>query len=205
MQTIFDGTSFDGWTQSACVLQDGAATDAPRAQTDINGCSMAYTAPMSNVVVRAAVRRYNFFDNAAFGMGHEIQMRSVGEYLPGGYFNEYPARSQKLASWPDWSEMEVIQLGARYVVKVNGRTVTDHVASTGAPAPYKLSLSSQPIFSYRTGTENGFGWETNPSVTIPSDWGHFWWRNVQVHYCNGPDDPACAAAADTDLGEAPAR
>ena len=49
------------------------------------------------------------------------------------------------------------KLGARYVVSVNGRTVTDHVASTGAPAAYTPRFETQPQWAYRLGAAVGFG------------------------------------------------
>ena len=204
MQTIFDGTSFDGWRQTGCALRDGAATNLRTGdRTAFADCSMTHRARSTNRVIRLEVRRENFFDNGGIYVPAEIQLRSVGEYLPGGYFEEYAARWQKLNAWPAWSQVEIIQLGARYVVRLNGRTVTDHVAAGGAPRAYPIQLVTQPIFSYRFGVSNGFGYELHPDLTTPDEWGAFWFRNVRVYECASADDPVCTALAAINDGQAP--
>lgn len=200
MQTIFDGSSFAGWTQSNCALRDGAATNSPDSGIG-SGCSFSYDPSVQNMILRFQIRRESFFDNGAIYVPSEIQVRSVGEYLPGGYFGEYAARMEKFNTFPDWSDMEVVQLGRRYVVSLNGHTVTDHL--TGAePAPYRIGLANQPEWSYRYGAHGEFGSESPKPVT-PSDWGQVWWRNIRLYRCASATDPACTAAADANLGQAP--
>jgi hypothetical protein len=169
------------------------------------GCSMTYGQPLHDVVLRFDVRRRNFFDNGAISVGNEVQLRSVGEYGPGGYFGEYAARAQKLNAWPDWSHVQIVQLGARYVVTINGRTVTDHARSDGNPGPFDFGLASQPEWSARAGASNGFGHEGSPDVERPSEWGDFWFRDVRVLECDGATDPQCVEIADANLGQAPQR
>jgi hypothetical protein len=165
---------------------------------------MTYGQELQDVVLRFDVRRRNFFDNGAMMLGgNEIQLRSVGEYGPGGYFGEYAARAQRLNTWPDWSHVEIIQLGARHVVTINGRTVTDHARSAGAPEPYQFTLETQPQWSFRVGAAGGFGHEGSPDIEQPSEWGDFWFRDVRLLDCDGPSDPTCTALADRNLGQAP--
>jgi hypothetical protein len=77
-------------------------------------------------------------------------------------------------------------------VRINGRTVTDHVAAAD-PAPYAFSVASQPVFSEEYGIGGRFDTMTwNPTVTKPSDWGNAWYRNIRVYDCASPDDPVCA-------------
>ncbi|HYF25988.1 MAG TPA: family 16 glycoside hydrolase, partial [Baekduia sp.] len=191
MRTIFDGTSFAGFSQTGCALRDGAAVNARSGPaTEIAGCAMAYDTPLRDVVVRLRVRREHFYDNAGIYLGdQEIQMRSAGEFLPGGYFGQFAARWQKLNSFPAWSTMEIVQLGARHVVTVNGRTVTDVLREGGAPQPFRLRLVTQPEWSMRGGTELGFGNEGTPDTFRPSDWGAFWFDDVRLLACAGADDP----------------
>ncbi|MGH7860313.1 MAG: hypothetical protein ACREQY_23535, partial [Candidatus Binatia bacterium] len=85
---------------------------------------------------------------------------------------------------------------------VNGRTVTDHVASTGAPAPYRPQLLAQPEWSYRTGVSEGFGGESTPDLVTPKEWGHFEFRNVRLYECTLETDPICVALANARPGQA---
>jgi hypothetical protein len=204
MQTIFDGTSFDGWSQTGCALRDGAVTNATTSdRTAFDGCTLTHAAAGTNRVIRLEVRRENFYDNGGIMVPSEIQLRSAGEFLPGGYFLEYAARWQKLNTWPAWSQVEIVQLGDRYVVRVNGRTVTDHVAVSGAPRAHQLQIVTQPIFSYRSAAGNGFGNEAQPDLTTPDEWGGFWFRNIRVYDCASTVDPVCTAIAAVNDGQAP--
>jgi hypothetical protein len=205
MRTIFDGRSFDGFNQTNCSLRDGAATnERGNDDTRYTDCIMRYQRPLRNAVIRLELRRETFYDNGGVYLGdQEIQLRSVGEYLPGGFFGQFAARWQKLTSWPEWSTMEIVQLGARHVVKLNGRTVTDVVAANGAPEPYELSFHTQPQWSYRAGADTGFGSEGDPDVVTPSDWGAFWFRNIRVLECASEQDLACRRLADAQRGQVP--
>jgi len=208
MKTIFDGSTWAGWTQTNCDLHaDGSVSNLRTgAATEVAGCSMTYDRALGDAVLRFEVRRRNFFDNGGmFFGGSEVQLRSVGEYGPGGYFGEYAARAFKLNSWPDWSQVQIARLGARYVVTVNGRTVTDHVASSGDPGPVPFRLATQPEWSYRAGAATGFGQEAAPDIERPSEWGDFWFRDVRALECKGATDPRCLALADANLGQAPQR
>jgi hypothetical protein len=206
MRTIFDGRSFDGMRQTGCALRDGAVTNARTDdETQFSDCQMTYERPVRNVVVRLEVRRENFFDNGAVYLGpdQEIQLRSAGEYLPGGFFGQFAARWQKLGSFPDWSTMEIIQLGARHVVTINGRTVTDVMSAKGPPEPYELGFHTQPQWSYRAGVDSGFGNEGDPDAVTPSDWGAFWFRNIRILECSSADDLTCRRLADARRGQVP--
>ena len=205
METIFDGTSFAGWDHENCALRDRSAVNTRTADdTDISGCSMTWQRPLRDVVIRIRLRRENIYDNAGIYLGtQEIQMRSMGEYLPGGYFGHFAARWQKLNVFPDWSEIQIVQLGARHVVTVNGRTVTDVMRPGGAPEEYKLNLIAQPQWSYRTGSETGFGSEGFPDRTQPNELGAFWFREVRLLRCGGSEDPLCRLMADARRGQVP--
>ena len=165
---------------------------------------MTWQRPLRDVVIRIRLRRENIYDNAGVYLGdQEIQMRSMGEYLPGGYFGHFAARWQKLNVFPDWSEIEIVQLGARHVVTVNGRTVTDVMREGGPPEEYNLNLIAQPQWSYRFGVDGGFGSEGFPDTTKPNELGAFWFREVRIIRCAGPDDPLCRALADARRGQVP--
>ena len=206
MRAIFDGSSFDGMRQTGCALRDGAVTNARGSdETEFADCQMTYEKPVRNVVVRLEMRRENFYDNGAvyLGLDQEIQLRSPGEYLPGGFFGQFAARWQKLTSFPEWSTMEIVQLGARHVVTINGRTVTDVMSKNGAPEPYELGFHTQPQWSYRAGVDSGFGNEGDPDVVTPSDWGAFWFRNIRVLECSSEQDLTCRRLADARRGQVP--
>ena len=205
MRTIFDGTSFDGWDMQDCVLRDGAAVNARTAdENDISGCSITYKQPLRDVVLRFRMRREHIYDNAGIYLGsQEIQLRSVGEYLPGGYFGQFAARWLKLNTFPFWDEIEVVQLGARHVVTVNGRTVTDVMREGGQPEPYRLNLISQPQWSYRFGAGVAFGNEGDPGVTNPSDLGAFWFDDVRLLRCTGRRARVCRRLAEARRGQVP--
>jgi hypothetical protein len=200
-KTIFDGTSFDGWTQTNCVLDQGAARSADGSIPG-SGCRMRLDRAVHDVILRFDLRRQNFFDNGAIYVPNEVQLRSAGEYGPGGYFGEYAARWEKFNTWPDWSQIEIVQLGGRYVVTLNGRTVTDHVASAGDPDPYQIQLVNQPEWAWQYRVRGGFG-DMQPGVQMPTDWGRFWYRNIRLYECQSATDPVCVAAADARLGQAP--
>lgn len=205
MATIFDGTSFAGWDQTGCDLVDHAATRLPATNpADITNCVMTYAKPVHDVILRLDLRAERFPDNGGIFMPTEIQIRQAGEYGMGGFFGEYAARAHKLDNFPDWTQMEIVQIGARYVVSVNGRTVTDHLASAGAPAPYPLRIQTQAEWSPAIGTEASFGNE-QPVVSGPADWGRFWFRNIRLYQCTSAQDPVCVAAANARAGEVPAR
>ena len=99
--------------------------------------------------------------------------------------------------------MQIVQLGARHVVTLNGRTVTDVMSSGGAPEPYELSFHTQPQWSYRAGADTGFGSEGDPDVVTPSDWGAFWFRNIRVLECSSEQDLTCRRLADAQRGQVP--
>jgi hypothetical protein len=203
MRTIFDGTSFDGWDQTGCELRDGAAVPARGGdRASFYSCSMNYDQASSNQVIRLELRSRDFFDNGGIFIPNEIQLRRVGEFGPGGYFGAYAARFNKLRS-DAWSQMEIVQLGGRYVVRVNGRTVTDHDAGT-APAPYRLRIGTQPTYSQHYGSSSGHGYEV-PDVNSPDEWGGFKFRNIRVYTCAGLDDPLCVALANANPGQTPRR
>ncbi len=211
MQTLFDGTSFDGWDVSGCALRDGAATQVRTGnEADISPCTLTSRETLRDAVLRFRLRRESITDNAGIYLGvtgdrggQEIQLRSVGEYGAGGYFGQYAARWQKLSAFPDYDEIEVVQLGARHVVTVNGRTVTDVLRDGGPPEPYLLRLTTQPEFSYRLGAEAGFGNEGSPDIATPGELGAFWFKDVRVKRCAGPDDPVCRRLADARRGQVP--
>ena len=208
---IFNGSSFAGWTQSGCALDDEAAHTVHASDTDMGGCTMTYGTPVHNVMLRLEYRQQDFEANGGIMMPSEIQMREPGEWLTGGFLGDnitpsltngvvansgggYPAQRIKSNSWPDWNEMEIVQLGAHYVVRINGRTVTDYVTPSGAPAPYNLQLVTQPVFSYQYGVNGRFDTTTwNPTITTPASWGNVWYKNVRLYQCTSVTDPVCTS------------
>ena len=208
---IFNGSSFAGWTQSGCALDDEAAHTAHASDTDMGGCTMTYSTPVHNVMLRLEYRQQDFEANGGIMMPSEIQMREPGEWLTGGFLGDNitpsltngvvdnsgggsPAQRVKSNSWPDWNEMEIVQLGAHYVVRINGRTVTDYMTPSGAPAPYNLQLVTQPVFSYQYGVNGRFDTTTwNPTITTPASWGNVWYKNVRLYQCTSVTDPVCTS------------
>jgi hypothetical protein len=174
------------------------------------GCSMTYTRrKLHNVSIRLDYRMQDFGDNGGvFIGGHEIQLREAGEWLTGGFLGStlptaltefatsdngggYPAQRVKSNTYPDWSRMEVVQIGARFIVRVNGRTVTDCRDCADDPGKFELRLASQPGFSYRYGVGGRFDSTFYPDVSDPADWGNTWFRNVRVYDCRSAHDPVC--------------
>jgi hypothetical protein len=218
-QTLFDGSSFKGWDHSGCALRDGAV----RTSSHPSGCSMTYTkSKLHNVLIRLSFRLENFHDNGGIMVGGtEIQMRQAGEWLIGGYYGPtrgqsvtpapapgcnfnfqvmftytacgYPANIDNVNVFPDWNQMDILQLGGHYVVRVNGRTVTDTYAADGDPGKYALQIVTQPEFAFRYGIDGSFQQPWPPNVTQPDSWGNEWYDNVRVYRCHSAHDPVCTA------------
>ena len=221
-QTIFDGTSFKGWEQTDCALDEGGvrpvhgrdpsryAAIATAGFVSEPGCSMTYTArKLHNVSIRFDYRMQDYGDNGGvFIGGSEIQMREAGEWLTGGLLGSslpaalvgfavdsepsgYPAQRIKSNSYPDWSRMEITQVGSRFIVRVNGRTVTDCSTCAVDPGAFALRLATQPGFSYRYGVNGRFDSPFNPYVDDPANWGNLYFRNIRVYSCRSTVDPVC--------------
>jgi hypothetical protein len=166
---------------------------------------------LHNVVVRLEYRMQDFGDNGAVMIGgHEIQLREAGEWLTGGFQGStvptaltefatsdngggYPAQRVNSNTYPDWSRMEIVQIGARYIVRVNGRTVTDCRDCAPDPGPFVLSLATQPSFSYQYGVNGRFDSTFYPDVEDPADWGNLSFRDVRVYDCTSVHDPFCTS------------
>lgn len=177
-----------------------------------SGCTMAYEPPVKDVMIKFQYRLQDFEDNGAIYIdGHEIQMREAGEWMTGGIQGNtlpdaltnfavdnppsgYPAQRIKSNTFPDWSEMEIVQFGRRYVVRINGRTVTDCTSCFEAPVEaYQFSLTTQPNFSYRYGA--GYRMDTgptNPTTDDPSNWGNISFRNFRLYQCTEAANDPCA-------------
>jgi hypothetical protein len=216
-QLLFDGSSFKGWDQSGCALRDGAVRTAGYP----GGCSMTYARrQLHDVLIRLSFRLENFNDNGGIYVGGtEIQMRQAGEWLIGGYYGPtrgqsvvpspaagcnfnfqvmftytacgYPANVDNVNVFPDWNQMEILQLGAHYVVRVNGRTVTDTYAADGDPGKFALQLVTQPEFAFRYGVGGTFQEPWPPRVEQPDSWGNEWFDNVRVYRCHSRTDRVC--------------
>jgi hypothetical protein len=204
---IFDGSSFNGWDASGCALTDHAVRTANHA----SGCTMTYAkGKLHNVKLRLEYRQQDFAANGGIFLGNEIQMREPGEWLTGGYLGDqftpalvgwavnppvtgYPAQRIKTNSYPDWSQIEIVQLGARYRVTINGHRVTDFVAPSGDPTPYDLQLVTQPEFSFEYGLGGRFDAPYPPTVVTPSSWGNVWYKNVRLYSCKSLTDPVCTS------------
>lgn len=176
-----------------------------------SGCSMTYSVrQLHNSMIRFEYRMQDFGANGAIMIGgHEIQMREAGEWMTGGIQGDslpvaltnfaadtgggggYPAQRIKSNSYPDWSEIEIVQLGVRHVVRINGRTVTDCSTCLADPAPYNFSVSSQPNFSYHYGLNGRMDTVPQPYLDNPSNWGNVYFRNFRVYDCASETDPVC--------------
>jgi hypothetical protein len=178
------------------------------------GCTMTYNGrTYRDAVFRFEYRLQDFGDNGAvYVAGHEIQMREAGEWMTGGLqgnslpdaltnfakdnsVSGYPAQRIKSNSYPDWSQMEIVFINGRYIVRINGRTVTDCDIATQCPSEpgqYNFRFQSQPGFSYHYGV----GWRmdtgpTNPVTDDPSNWGNISFRNFRAFDCSSAIDPLC--------------
>jgi hypothetical protein len=175
------------------------------------GCSMTYTRrKLHDVSIRLDYRMQDFGDNGAVYVGgHEIQLREAGEWLTGGFLGSslptaltefataedgggYPAQRIKSNTYPDWSRMEVVQIGSRFIVRINGRTVTDCRCAPD-PGKFTLRLETQPGFSYQYGAGGRFDSTFYPDVEDPADWGNVSFRNIRVYDCASARDPVCVA------------
>ena len=192
-----------------------------------SGCSMTYNTQVHDVMIRFQYRLQDFEDNGAIYIdGHEIQMRQAGEWMTGGIqgttlpqaltnavtndptLNEvtgYPAQRIKSNTFPAWSEIEIVQLGAHFVVRINGRTVTDCYADDNAKdclpdlrdadgnvKPWTFSMATQPNFSYHYGA--GYRMDTGPNNPVtddPSNWGNISFKNVRLYQCGAAVDDPC--------------
>jgi hypothetical protein len=189
------------------------------------GCSMQYTTrKLHDVDIRFEVKFGSFADNGAVLVGgHEVQMRIAGEWMVGGLYgdgvtasNDYliadqvqdatgrsfhgggdPAQRLKINSYADWNEMEIVQIGARRTVRLNGRTVADSAPyGDGDPAPYTFSVAAQPQFGYDYQVNDRYDNWFFPSVSQPAGWSNLVWRNFRVYDCQSPTDPVCTNVPD---------
>ena len=181
------------------------------------GCSMTYNTPITRSMIRFDYRMQDFADNGAIYVGgREIQMREAGEWMTGGVLGEtlpaavtrwaaqaeptgYPAQRIKSNTYPDWSQIEIVQIGSRYIVRINGRTVTDCTDCPPASQTYTFRVASQPNFSY----QYGVGWRmdtgpTNPQFDNPSNWGNVYFRNFRRYECGSDTDPVCVGGPSVD-------
>jgi hypothetical protein len=135
-------------------------------------------------------------------------MREAGEWMTGGIQGRtlpdaltnsvvdtptgYPAQRIKSNAHSEWSDIEILQLGSRYLVRINGRTVTDCSDCLAAPtAPYRFSVATQPGFSYHYGV--GYRMDTGPTNPVtddPSNWGNISFRKFRLLRC-ADDMAAC--------------
>jgi hypothetical protein len=188
------------------------------------GCSMTYTKrKLHNVVLRMEFTMSDYEDNGAVMVGgNEIQMRQAGEWMTGGVSGDaitagpfsqlapeqlysvkdfsgggFPALRLKTNSPGDWNQMEIVQLGARRIVRLNGRTVTDCAACVPDSGPYSFSFSTQPNDSWYVDGSVRMDSVYTPTVTQPSDWGNMQYRNVRVYDCRSLTDPLCTGGLTT--------
>lgn len=176
-----------------------------------DGCTMTYTKrTFDDAVFRFEYRLQDFGDNGAVYVGgHEIQLREAGEWMTGGLLGTtlpdaltnfamdnpatgYPVQRIKSNSYPEWSQMEIVLVGTRYVVRINGRTVTDCLNCFGDPPEFSFRFATQPGFSYHYGV----GWRmdtgpTNPVTDDPSNWGNISFRNFRVFDCTKATHEVC--------------
>ena len=216
-RVIFDGRSFHGWSETGCAIRDKAARTASYPN---GCAMTYTAHKLHNVVIRLAFRFEDFNDNGGILVGGtEIQMREAGEWLVGGYYGQtrgqselptgvngncnfnfqvmwtykacgYPANMNKVNVFPDWNQMEIVQLGAHYIVRVNGRTVTDAQAVSD-PAPYNLQLITQPEFAFHYALGGSFQQPYPPTVQGPDSWGNIWYSHIRVYPCASLTDPVC--------------
>jgi hypothetical protein len=224
------------WAMTSCSIDDdgtvhnvpdtspqGYAPAATGGLVGPAGCTMQYTQPLDNVLIRFEMKFGTFADNGAVLVnGHEVQMRIAGEWLVGGLYGNgavasngflvptqgqqainsvtgtdlsgggFPAERLKINSYDDWNEFEIVQLGARYIVRVNGRTVADSATIWPAPtAPYLFSVASQPQFGYDYQVHDRYDNSYSPSLSQPAAWSNLVWRNFRVYHCTSTTDPVC--------------
>jgi len=86
-----------------------------------------------------------------------------------------------------------VQVGTRYIVRINGRTVTDCSTCLPDPGKFVLQLATQPSFSYQYGINGRFDSTFYPDVEDPADWGNLSFRNVRVYDCRSLHDRVCTA------------
>jgi hypothetical protein len=173
-----------------------------------DGCSMTYKADLNNVMIRLEYRMRNFGDNGAINLigqaegapRQEVQMREAGEWMTGGLQGRtlpdaltnfatdtptgYPAQRVKSNSYPDWSQMEIVKSDSRYIVRINGRTVTYCDGCVPDTGTFRVQFVSQPTFSYHYGV--GYRMDTgptNPTTDDPSNWGNLSFRNIRIIDC----------------------
>ena len=188
------------------------------------GCRLDYRTDLENILVRFDVKFGSFADNGGvFVGGREVQMRLAGEFLTGGLFGDaitaandwaapdevdsvrdfsgggYPAQRLNVNSYDDWNHVEVVQLGARHIVRVNGRTVSDSDTAWPEPAaPYRFAVASQPQFGYDYTFSIRYDNAHFPAISEPSGWSNLVWRNFRYYQCTSASDPVCAGGPSVD-------
>ena len=221
---LFDGTSLKGWTTRDCEIEedylriartnDPANYGPPASYGFVGGdlCVASYTAKkFHNAMIRLEYRMQDFGDNGGVHVGNGLQMREAGEFLTGGLFGTivpdavtswmiqnapsgYPSERIMSNAYPHWSQMEVVQLGSRYTVRVNGRTIVDCNDCVSDPGPWNLGFDIDPQHSwqYDVGYRMDTG-PTNPTLEHPHNWANLHFRNVRAYECKGLKDPVCLA------------
>jgi hypothetical protein len=154
-----------------------------------------------NVRIRLRYRLEQFEDNGGVVLGgQEFQMHDRGEWFTGGYHSAstcsdaiqplylmttigltgpmtecgYPADRIKTYTYPDWAEMEIIQNGPDYLVRINGRDVTRYHRTQNVVTADSFVLS------------NFFA--TSNTIAAPTELDHVWYDDIRLYHCAGETD-----------------
>ncbi len=188
--TLFDGSTFDGWTHQGpgrFVLKDGAM----RAEHELQDRGWAwqwYTREQfSDFVLHLRFKLENFEDNGGILLRHvdptgdtqkmtdsgdEIQIQEGFENHTGGIAHEADAFRLTTGMVGQWNTLEVVAVGPRYVVRING--VETQRFTTAKELKGYIAVENEQL----VGTKGG----------------HLWYDDVRVHRCTGAADPLCATS-----------
>lgn len=157
-----------------------------------------------NVRLRLRYRLEQFEDNGGVVLNsQEFQVHDRGEWFTGGYLAArtcsdnfphtyittryglqepktdcgYPADRIKTSTFPDWAEMEIIQNGPDYLVRINGRDVTRYHRPANADGTPNVTTGSSLVLANFFATSN--------TVAAPT-----------VYHCAGPVDAGTGTSPD---------
>jgi len=168
---LFDGTSLTGWKASENdaswkVVDDTLICRGPRSHLFYMGTDPAKPAEFKNFHLKAEVLTKPKANSGIYfhtryqqegwpSQGHEAQVNNTsGDPVRTGSLYNVVKNLEAPAKDDEWFTEEVIVEGNRIVIKVNGKTIVDHVENTAAVKDgRKLSSGTFALQAHDPGSE----------------------------------------------------